>query len=371
MKHLFISILLVFAIAVGQAQVKLSARVQYSQSANAKSKQLFLLDFWATWCGPCITASEYLGVLQEQFNNDLYILSISKEAKDLVAKSIQKNPSKLAVSIDYDAENFDKYNVHSLPYSVLLNADGEVVWKGNPTDLKNVDIKKYLKQNTQRIAIAKFLKYEQYKQVEEPKSVALDGNLKLEPIASPITEYPQTLRKKGVLQVDGTIQQLVAYLLGVSQLQVDYEGDAKKYRLSIKNSAPLTHKMICDKILEQLNMNIEEMLSEGEVLFVKSVNPAKFWNSVQYNWGKNNAQFMVDDNQFLADNILFTTMLGKLGDLCNKPVLLEKNIADIAEHDWQIHYRFTDLMFENLMDYGIEMEFVVKNYPSYFIKPKK
>ncbi len=370
MKRLIIAMLFLFVAASGQAQLKLSERVQYSKSANTKEKQLFLLDFWATWCGPCITAAEYLGVLQEQFSDDLYVISISKEAKKIVEKSLKNKPSKLAVSIDFDAENFTRYDIHSLPYSVLLNAEGKVLWTGNPTDLKAYTIKKYLKSNKKRIPIADFLKYEHYQQAEDTEK-EIDGSFELETLTSAVNEYLQVIRRQKVLELEGTVQQLIAYLLGVSQVQIDYKGTSKKYRLSIRHDTPMTHKVICRKLLRKLRMRMKKMVSEGEVLFVKSVNPEKFWNSVQYNWGDNNAVFLEDDNQFMADNILCSTMLGKLGDLCKKPILMAQPIKDTKEHDWQIHYRFTDLMLENLADYGIDIEVQKKNYPSYFISNRR
>jgi thiol-disulfide isomerase/thioredoxin len=48
------------------AQVKISELLQASDYHTPTSKQkLFMIEFWATWCGPCITVSDYLDVLQE------------------------------------------------------------------------------------------------------------------------------------------------------------------------------------------------------------------------------------------------------------------------------------------------------------------
>ncbi len=366
MKRLTVGILLLFIFTGVQAQLKLSECVQYSHSSNAKDKQLFLIDFWATWCAPCITASEYLGVLQEQFPDNLYIISIAREDKKLVAKSLEKHPSKLAVSIDFELENFTKYKVHSLPYGVLLNADGNLVWSGNPADLKPYHIKKYLRKNKKRIAIGDFLKYIHYENVE-PQAEEIDGHFKLEALTSTINEYPQIMRRKKMIELEGTVQQLVAYLLGVTQRQVTYKGKPQNYKLTIKNNTRLSYKAICRKLLRRLKFKIRKMVNKGEVLFVKSVNPGKFWDSVQYNWGDDNSVLLVDENQFIADNILCSNMLGRLGDLCNKPVLMEKPLEDEKECDWQVHYRFPDLMIENLADYGIEVELKTKKYPSYSI----
>ena len=87
-----------------------------------------MIEFWATWCGPCITVSDYLDVLQEQYINDLYILSLSEETPETVKKFLNRRPTRFATAIDYDGETFKKYGVKDLPFAVLLDADANIVW---------------------------------------------------------------------------------------------------------------------------------------------------------------------------------------------------------------------------------------------------
>ena len=120
----------------GFSQVKVSEVLQESKfHSNTSAAKLFMIEFWATWCGPCITVSDYLEVLQEQFASELYILSLSEETSDRVQKFLNKRPSQFASAIDYDGQTFDYYRVTDLPFAVLLNANAEVIWKGNPADL--------------------------------------------------------------------------------------------------------------------------------------------------------------------------------------------------------------------------------------------
>lgn len=128
------------------SQVKISELLQESDYHTETSKQkLFMIEFWATWCGPCITVSDYLDVLQEQYKNDLYILSLSEETPETVKKFLNKRPTRFATAIDYDGETFKKYGVKDLPFAVLLNANANIVWQGNPANLSNYDLDRLLR----------------------------------------------------------------------------------------------------------------------------------------------------------------------------------------------------------------------------------
>jgi thiol-disulfide isomerase/thioredoxin len=60
-----------------------SAHSQISQSAN----QLFILDFWATWCGSCAKKFPLLDSLQQHFGNQLNIVLVNgRKTKDDTAK---------------------------------------------------------------------------------------------------------------------------------------------------------------------------------------------------------------------------------------------------------------------------------------------
>ena len=91
-------LLLFFVTLLGQkinAQIVMSERLQYSQAASPDNKQLFFVDYWATWCAPCINVAKYLNVLQEKYAKQLYIVSLTEENPDVVRKFLQKHSTKL------------------------------------------------------------------------------------------------------------------------------------------------------------------------------------------------------------------------------------------------------------------------------------
>lgn len=83
-------------------------------------------------------------------------------------------------------------------------------------------------------------------------------------------------------------------------------------------------------------------------------------------------QFLVDDIQFSADNSSLSDFKHKLSTLLKTPVIVELDIED--EHqkfDWQLHYKFYDLMVDDLLfNFGIEVQKAKREVSFYSIEKK-
>jgi len=97
--------------------------------SDYKGKVVFL-DFWATWCQPCKRLLPAHQKLQNQFKNDsvvfLYV-SMDRSAnkwRNYLAKGTF--PGKHLFS---NKTMTKSYKVETLPYSVLIDADGKIVWQ--------------------------------------------------------------------------------------------------------------------------------------------------------------------------------------------------------------------------------------------------
>ncbi|GLU53415.1 TlpA family protein disulfide reductase [Dyadobacter frigoris] len=54
--------------------------------------KIAIIEFWGTWCAPCIPAMTHLDVLQKHFSNDLVVIAVSDDSKERLQKFLTKNP---------------------------------------------------------------------------------------------------------------------------------------------------------------------------------------------------------------------------------------------------------------------------------------
>ena len=101
-----------------------------SEKPNTKGK-FVLIDFWATWCGPCRRAIPELNKFQGEFKEDLVVIGISDESKATVNK--MKTPVMDYYSAIDTKERLEKrYKVKGIPHCVLIDPKGIVRWEGYP-----------------------------------------------------------------------------------------------------------------------------------------------------------------------------------------------------------------------------------------------
>ena len=104
-----------------------------------------LLDFWATWCAPCVASLPALGKLHDTFGADkrLAILGLNidddpAQARRFVAdRKLPGIHASLGDRPDEQDQLLTRYAVSSVPAYILIGPDGKLVHRGS--DLEEVD----------------------------------------------------------------------------------------------------------------------------------------------------------------------------------------------------------------------------------------
>jgi peroxiredoxin len=102
---------------------------EYLTAADLKGK-VILLDFWGTWCQPCVQAVPSLRSLSRRMQGDPFVLlSISTDQDEAVLKDfIAKNKMDWPQVWDKDHEFSEECQISHYPSYLLVSHEGEIVY---------------------------------------------------------------------------------------------------------------------------------------------------------------------------------------------------------------------------------------------------
>lgn len=116
---------------INQKAPKLTVEKWLSDKPETKGK-FVLIDFWATWCGPCKRAIPELNHFKTEFENDLVVIGISDETKEVV-NALATPKIEYFSAIDTGRTMYNTLEVQGIPHCLLIDPDGIVRWEGFPT----------------------------------------------------------------------------------------------------------------------------------------------------------------------------------------------------------------------------------------------
>lgn len=95
-----------------------------------------LIDFWASWCGPCRKESPALVRLYNKYKNDgftIYSVSLDKNKEkwvDAISKDGLEWPNHVSDLLQWKSPMIQLYGFNSIPYTVLVDTDGKIIATG-------------------------------------------------------------------------------------------------------------------------------------------------------------------------------------------------------------------------------------------------
>jgi thiol-disulfide isomerase/thioredoxin len=108
--------------------------------AAGKGTNIYVVEFWATWCPPCLASIPHLTELQKKFKSkNVIFVGVTDEKSKVVKKFVRKMAGKMDYTVAIDTGKTSEgypgaFGLRGIPQAFIVDKAGNVVWNGRPMD---------------------------------------------------------------------------------------------------------------------------------------------------------------------------------------------------------------------------------------------
>jgi len=144
MKTLMAGMLLFGSLALPAAElgdpapeIKIAKWVK-GEPAQVTGDGTYVVEFWATWCGPCRQSIPHLTEMQKKFK-DVTFIGVSDEKEPVVKKFVNEMGDKMEYRVAIDdskktgAAYMEAFGINGIPHAFVVK-NKKIIWQGHPMD---------------------------------------------------------------------------------------------------------------------------------------------------------------------------------------------------------------------------------------------
>jgi len=214
-------------------------KILNSSSASSTFSQLkdrlLVVDFFGTWCVPCVKALPKLSALQEKYNDRVRILLVSNEPEAKLTSFISRQQDFTLPLVVDEKELFTKhFQPPSYPYTVIVNKSGKVIAIPSQEEMTAENIDKWLKEEEAGSVVIGMTN----KVVNQPLSSTNKEKEIMEPSANRLVQLSQQFMyaAKTDEDVSGFVQQLRQITMTDLRSTIKTDEEKKAFWINLYNA---------------------------------------------------------------------------------------------------------------------------------------
>jgi thiol-disulfide isomerase/thioredoxin len=131
---------------------KVEAFVKGEPVKSFEKGKVYVVEFWATWCGPCVAAFPHLSKMQADFKDKVTFIGTNiwerpynSDTLEKVKTFVADQGDKMAYTVAFDgkaaamdAAYMKAAGRNGIPSAFIVNQDGKIAWMGHPMSMDKV-----------------------------------------------------------------------------------------------------------------------------------------------------------------------------------------------------------------------------------------
>jgi thiol-disulfide isomerase/thioredoxin len=327
-----------------------------------KVPKIIVLEFWATWCAPCVAAIPHINSLSDKYKDNVTFISITDEKPCKIEEFLKRKEMKTTVVTDTTRSTLINFKINSLPSTMIINTSGILVWSGNPTWLNDsilsavIDGKVLFPKNN------KFIKENEVKNINKSDDISFTINV-LKPgeanqqiSAEKISDSAAYIKLYNL-----NIATIVRKYSGMSSHRIIQTGNRNETPLSIlflsskptfKNNSE-AHEFILSTLSNLFNFRVRKIQKQYEA-FVFSITDKTKFEKCKNKDIKEGSHLSSNEEEVIGTNITLTQLIGSLEE--DFEIILNK--GRLKDEKLDISYPISDFEKAKLYlekQYGISL----------------
>jgi len=120
-------------------------KVDYLKAKPETAGKPLIVEFWATWCGPCKQSIPHLNEINKKYKDKgLVIIGITDEPNQTIRQFIKSVPIEYNAATDKTGKISKGFGIQGIPHAMLVDKTGKIVWEGHPMSMQESEIEKIL-----------------------------------------------------------------------------------------------------------------------------------------------------------------------------------------------------------------------------------
>lgn len=311
--------------------------------------KFIIIDFWATWCAPCIKGFTHFEKLASNpdFKDDAVFILLSDESEKKILKRLNNRTLKnVHFAVDQmdsiEGKTFQQFDVQYMPYTVVLSPTGETLWDGSTDELTSDKLGHLIAGTYKELANNEVASNKKENTVALDTIIGSNYSIITKPDFKDAPYGSTNKDQSGYSRISVSLGTLIKDLSGREKFSLvsSVPLDSTFYHVKFKcnpDSINRPFDFLLNKLLTHYNIHTESYTEQKEVLQLSILNNAILAKKATLQIEDGHGGVDYDKNKIVIINKPITILVNVLNELGFGPLILETGFDITKKYDFEIN----------------------------------